>query len=375
MVEAVKMPQPLPAPQPLSAPSKPRVPEHFLYKNRLQEYSQSLGITLPVYHTINEGSQHAPRFRSTVMIDGATYRSAYTFNHRKAAEQDVAKLALEHVSKRVVERVLVDDGCPLIREDPVFCKSILYEYTVKMKLEKPTYNTSQTEGGLLPVFVSSLTFDGKSYTGAAGRNKKEAEQMAARAVILSILGNSGSKALLSQIIKSKMKLYAALHKVNGSSPAHNTNLVIGGQPEIRSEDPLSKGKDIETASATGSLVPVQAPLELKKPKQEAVCEGSSVPIGNPIPVLNESLAVRPAESIRACGTISNDTHLVHHNQPGSVIPSDAEVPFDAQEIAVTGPARKRRKRNKKGKQVKKVRNDDQEVINCTPLQAHPASFP
>lgn len=57
-----------------------------------------------------------------------------------------------------------------------------------MNLEKPTYTTVQPEG-LLPVFVSSLVFNGVTYTGDAGRNKKEAEQLAARTVILSILGN------------------------------------------------------------------------------------------------------------------------------------------------------------------------------------------
>ena len=58
-----------------------------------------------------------------------------------------------------------------------------------MNLEKPTYTTVQPEG-LLPVFVSSLVFNGVTYTGDAGRNKKEAEQLAARTVILSILGNN-----------------------------------------------------------------------------------------------------------------------------------------------------------------------------------------
>lgn len=58
-----------------------------------------------------------------------------------------------------------------------------------MNIEKPTYTTSQLEGVLLPSFISSLDFDGKTYTGAAGRSKKEAEQIAARAVIQSILGS------------------------------------------------------------------------------------------------------------------------------------------------------------------------------------------
>lgn len=61
------------------------------------------------------------------------------------------------------------------------------EFAVKMNLEMPTYKTIQSEG-LLPVFVSSLVFDGIAYTGETGRNKKEAEQLAAQAVIRSLLG-------------------------------------------------------------------------------------------------------------------------------------------------------------------------------------------
>lgn len=72
-------------------------------------------------------------------------------------------------------------------QDTVFCKSILNEFAVKMNLEKPTYITSQPEG-LLPIFISSLAFNGISYIGGPGRSKREAEQLAARTVILSILG-------------------------------------------------------------------------------------------------------------------------------------------------------------------------------------------
>ena len=51
----------------------------------------------------------------------------------------------------------------------------------------PSYNTIRSEG-LVPLSVSSLVFNGVTYSGETGRNKKEAEQLAARAVILSLLG-------------------------------------------------------------------------------------------------------------------------------------------------------------------------------------------
>ena len=74
-----------------------------------------------------------------------------------------------------------------IFQNTVFCKSILNEFAVKINLQMPIYNTVQTER-LPAVFKSSLVFDGVCYNGEPGGKKKEAEQLAARAVILSHLG-------------------------------------------------------------------------------------------------------------------------------------------------------------------------------------------
>lgn len=72
-------------------------------------------------------------------------------------------------------------------QNTTLSKSILHEYAAKLKVEKPAYNTVQLEG-LLPLFVSSMTFQGTTYVGDAARSKKEAEQLAARNAITSILG-------------------------------------------------------------------------------------------------------------------------------------------------------------------------------------------
>uniref|UniRef100_A0A803R8W1 DRBM domain-containing protein n=1 Tax=Cannabis sativa TaxID=3483 RepID=A0A803R8W1_CANSA len=156
-------------------PAVPRVStssQQLMHKNRLQEFTHKSYIPLPVYQTINEGYQHMPKFRSTVIVNG----------------------------------------------DTVFCKSILNECATKMNMKMPTYNTIKPEG-LLPVFISTLVFNDVSYTGSVGKNKKEAEQLAARAAILSLLdveGDSGMRKVLYDIIKSKVKLYAALNKVDAS---------------------------------------------------------------------------------------------------------------------------------------------------------------
>ena len=72
-----------------------------MYKNQLQEFTQKSALPLPKDQTFNEGEAHAPRFRSTVLVDGVAYTSPHSFFHQRASEQDVAKIALEILSKKI----------------------------------------------------------------------------------------------------------------------------------------------------------------------------------------------------------------------------------------------------------------------------------
>ncbi|KAJ6803238.1 double-stranded RNA-binding protein 1-like [Iris pallida] len=212
--------------------------DQLMHKNRLQEFTQRATLPLPMYQTINEGYPHAPAFRSTVVVDGHTFTSSYTFAHKKAAEQDVARLALEGISTMIKHL-----GVSQIQEDPTFCKSILHEYAVKMNFEKPTYTTSQGHGGLLPIFVSSSVFNGETFTGTPAKNKKEAEQMAARAVIESVLANSNTRTLMCEIIKSKGKLYAAVNKSSLSVFSCYKDVVLRSQMQENANSCILKGKE------------------------------------------------------------------------------------------------------------------------------------
>ena len=62
---------------------------------------------------MSEGPSNALRFMSAIEVDGVTYTSPNTFSQKKKkkkiAEQDVAKVALEHISKKIR-----DERCPLI---------------------------------------------------------------------------------------------------------------------------------------------------------------------------------------------------------------------------------------------------------------------
>ncbi|KAG1368067.1 putative Mitogen-activated protein kinase 9 [Cocos nucifera] len=222
-------------------------------------------------------------------------------------------------------------------EDTTFCKSILHEYAVKMNIEKPIYTTSQSEGGLLPSFISSLVFDGKTYTGAAGRNKKEAEQMAARAIIESILAHSNTRILMSQIIKSKGKLYAAMQQ-NSETGLPQQGKAAFGKP-ARNDSSIStvQGKEIQPAPENDDLVGVanheqlllgQLPAAVeahpflpaaKKHKKEYPCEQSSGPIGNGTsqPSLAQEKEIQPAPANDDLGGVANHEQLLMGQLPAA----------------------------------------------------------
>ncbi|KAK3017220.1 hypothetical protein RJ639_007138, partial [Escallonia herrerae] len=157
-------------------------PGPLMHKNQLQEYAQKSALPLPSYHTVNEGYPHAAKFRSTVLVNKTTYTSKLTFPNRKSAEQDVAKLAYDCIASNFEQ-----EGCPLIKQDPLSSKSILHEFAVKRNLNFPKYTTTCPEGPGA-VFICSLVFDGRTYIGEVAGSKKLAEQQAARSTIHSLLG-------------------------------------------------------------------------------------------------------------------------------------------------------------------------------------------
>ena len=71
----------------------------YVFKSRLQEYAQKVGVPTPVYETIKEGPSHEPYFRSSVILNDVRYDSLPGFSNRKAAEQSAAEVALRELSK------------------------------------------------------------------------------------------------------------------------------------------------------------------------------------------------------------------------------------------------------------------------------------
>ncbi|KAL8100557.1 uncharacterized protein LOC141683980 isoform X2 [Apium graveolens] len=212
--------------------------EASLFKNRLQEYAQKAGIPLPIYHTTNEGTPHAPMFKSTVVINGATYTSPNVFSHRKSAEMDAARIALPSLPLQIDE-----ENCSLELEDNFTYKSILNEYAVKIHAENLIYET-KTSDGLSPAF-SSVVLNGKQYVGDGGRNKKESQQLAARAAILSLL-DSDERTVISKIITNKKKrLTAAKEKDRYPCDTQNEVMPVSKQTESNVSTSASKGNELK----------------------------------------------------------------------------------------------------------------------------------
>ncbi|KAL0549155.1 hypothetical protein IC582_013636 [Cucumis melo] len=280
------------APAPIPSPNLSDPTQIFVYKNHLHEYAQKARIAVPVYQTIDEGSPGLPKFRSTVLLDEVHYVSPNTFRNRRAAEQDAARIAFEYISKKTK-----DDAFLLLREDLILCKSILSEYTDKMGLERPIYTTKHHKGSV-PLFQSTLVFDGVVYTSDLSRTKKEAEQLAARAAILSLHDaiNIKSQKTLADIIASKVRFHAMLQKVKDS---HFSQIQPKSIPENTVERvamTVNEDKNVKDAVSDSGVVcgaiSEACPTSLFRPEFSSTKpEGSSPLVRLPIEFVPSTLEV------------------------------------------------------------------------------------
>lgn len=155
----------------------------YVFKSRLQEYAQKVGLPTPVYETIKDGPSHEPSFRSTVIVNDIRYDSLPGFFNRKAAEQSAAEVALMQLAKsgNISESISV----PV--HETGLCKNLLQEYAQKMNYAIPSYHCQKIETpGRLSLFSCTVEIGGIRYIGASARTKKEAEIKAARTAILAI---------------------------------------------------------------------------------------------------------------------------------------------------------------------------------------------
>ncbi|KAG6476789.1 hypothetical protein ZIOFF_066037 [Zingiber officinale] len=172
----------------------------YVFKSRLQEYAQKVGIPTPVYQTLKEGPSHEPVFKSTVIVKDVRYDSLPGFFNRKAAEQSAAEIALSEIHKSglMTENMptVVDEEnlhsysfAGTIGHETGLCKNLLQEYAQKMNYAIPSYICTKSSSGATP-FICTVEIGGIQYIGAAARTKKEAEIKAARTALLAIQSQS-----------------------------------------------------------------------------------------------------------------------------------------------------------------------------------------
>ncbi|PKU80825.1 double-stranded RNA-binding protein 8-like isoform X1 [Dendrobium catenatum] len=163
-----------------SSPSLGVVANCYVFKSRLQEYAQKVGIPTPVYETLMEGPSHVPVFRSSVIVNNIKYDSLPGFFNRKAAEQSAAEVALVELTKSGQ----MTESIPTVHETGL-CKNLLQEYAQKMNYAIPLYSCTRQASGTNS-FICTVEIHGIQYIGAAAKTKKEAEIKAARTALLAI---------------------------------------------------------------------------------------------------------------------------------------------------------------------------------------------
>jgi hypothetical protein len=72
------------------------------FKSGLIEFALKSKMKVPEFHSRSEGQSHAPKFRSSVMVDGLVFTTGQTFSHRKVADEEVSKSALEWLINKII---------------------------------------------------------------------------------------------------------------------------------------------------------------------------------------------------------------------------------------------------------------------------------
>ncbi|GFP78832.1 double-stranded RNA-binding protein 4 [Phtheirospermum japonicum] len=333
------------------------IPKAFMFKNRLQEYTQKASIPLPVYQTFTEEDKRVPHFRSQVWVDGTCFASPNSYPTKKLAEQDAAKHALIGLREKVKNEGHLRLHEFLLHEDTVFCKSIVHEYASKMNM-KPTYATNETEA-FIPMFVSSLQLNDVTYVGQASKNKKEAEQSAARAAILSILGSESSTSM-SEIVKSKFKLYDALQKVKESPIIQD-----GGNNEPGAVNLSTEDKKNEVVAVTGP-----PPAEIPQPSTLV-----------PFPAIVQNVLPEPnTEASRELVHVFKKPKLLQAPpSPSAIAPPALSVPMVplidfVPPVSEQAPATGKKQNRKKRKPKNKGQLQNPTPITMIPQSSAPAAF-
>ncbi|KAI9106836.1 hypothetical protein K1719_022364 [Acacia pycnantha] len=231
----------------------------YVFKSRLQEYAQKVGLPTPVYETIKEGPSHQPSFRSTVIVNNVRYDSLPGFFNRKAAEQSAAEIALVELAKsneinQSITQPVIETG---------LCKNLLQEYAQKMNYAMPLYLCKKDERpGRLSSYSCTVEIGGIRYIGASARTKKEAEIKAARTALLAIESRASQSSEKQfghsklTVVPCKKRGAEAIGKADETSKVPKTKKArFKRKPPRKKQSGDKKGRNhIESAAHVGAKV-------------------------------------------------------------------------------------------------------------------------
>ncbi|KAJ6826953.1 double-stranded RNA-binding protein 8-like [Iris pallida] len=175
----------------------------YVFKSLLQEYTQRVGFSTPVYQTEKDGPSHEPVFKSTVIVNDVKYESLPGFLNGKAAEQSAAEVTIIELQKSGKTNVNI----PTVHETGL-CKNLLQEYAQKMNYAIPSYICKKHSSGPNHgpnYFTCTIDIGGIHYIGAVAKTKKEAEIKAARTALLAIQQTATNGASRYIVVPGKKK--------------------------------------------------------------------------------------------------------------------------------------------------------------------------
>ncbi|XP_050876295.1 double-stranded RNA-binding protein 1 [Lathyrus oleraceus] len=168
-----------------------------MYKTQLQQLCQQRRWSLPKYSAMNDGPQHKPSYKASVLVNDATFTSSDTFNSTKEAQNQAAMRAFLNLSSHSSGSSTPTEevGAAKPQETPVIMtetarlmsKHQLQNYARKNHLDPPVF-TVKTEG--LPHdirYKATVVIGGKSFDSQTFFNtRKEAEQAAANVALMEL---------------------------------------------------------------------------------------------------------------------------------------------------------------------------------------------
>nr|CAB3490704.1 unnamed protein product [Digitaria exilis] len=318
-----------PAPSIAAAPTGIRVENCYVFKSRLQEYAQKVGLLTPEYHTVKEGPSHEPIFKSTVVVNNTKYDSLPGFFSRKAAEQSAAEVALMEIVKSVP--ATETKSIPAVQETGL-CKNLLQEYAQKMNYAIPSYICTKQASGVAP-FVCTVEIGGIRYIGAAARTKKDAEIKAARTALLAIQGqlegcaNGGTK----YIVVPGQRQVKETDKKPTETPKSLKVKRSGGKNKWNKRKFMRKSDPIADAEKDGAREALEV-HDSDVPMQAAIAEEPPNDITMPHPDEESrnvkqglALLLHHEEARRVEHDLPRDTAMVQSNKEAVILQREEEA--------------------------------------------------